>query len=225
MEVVRLKDKLGVRSMASAECILQDTVGKLVGKEGEGFKLMADMINLSRLYNALASLSEMRRGLTEAYTFLQHRESFGKPSLQHAIIREKLWELASKYVTNFYLSWHAVRLLDKADKGEGQAAEVLRLLTPMVKKKAALTGVYLIRESMELMGGLGYIEDTVMPKLMRDTMVLPIGKGQEISWFWICSGLLPKAGAWHICFGPLKKALPDRLYCKHGNKKWRNLKE
>lgn len=61
MEVVRLKDKLGVRSMASAECILQDLLGKLVGKEGEGFKLMADMINLSRLYNALVSLSEMRR--------------------------------------------------------------------------------------------------------------------------------------------------------------------
>ena len=63
MEIARLKDKLGVRSMASAECILQDTWGKLIGKEGEGFKLMADMINLSHLYNAIASLSEMRRGL------------------------------------------------------------------------------------------------------------------------------------------------------------------
>lgn len=177
MEIVRLKDKLGVRSMASAECLLQDTWGKLIGKEGEGFTLMADMINLSRLYNAIASLSEMRRGLIEAYTFLQHRESFGKPSLQHALIREKLWELGSKYVANFYLTWHAVYLLDEADNGDEQAAELLRLLTPMVKKEAALSGVYLIRESMELMGGLGYIEDTVMPKLMRDTMVLPIWEG------------------------------------------------
>ena len=177
MEIVRLKDKLGVRSMASAECILEDTWGKLVGKEGDGFKIMADMINLSRLYNALASLSEMRRGLIEAYTFLHHRESFGKSALQHALVREKLWELGSKYVANFYLSWHAVRLLDEVDNGDPLAAEVLRLLTPMVKKEAALSGVYLIRESMELMGGLGYIEDTVMPKLMRDTMVLPTWEG------------------------------------------------
>ncbi len=177
MDIVRLKDKLGVRSMASAECILQDTWGKLVGEEGTGFKLMTDMINLSRLYNAIASLSEMRRGLIEAYTFLEHRESFGKPAMEHALIRQKLWELGSKYVANFYLCWHAVRLLDDADSGSAQATEILRLLTPMVKKEAALTGVYLIRESMELMGGLGYIEDTVMPKLMRDTMVLPIWEG------------------------------------------------
>lgn len=177
MEIVRLKDKLGVRSMASAECLLQDTWGKLIGEEGEGFKIMTDMINLSRLYNAIASLSEMRRGLIEAYTFLEHRLSFGKPALQHALIREKLWELGSRYVANFYLCWHAVQLLDKADNGDAKATELLRLVTPMVKKEAAQTGVYLIRESMELMGGLGYIEDTVMPKLMRDTMVLPIWEG------------------------------------------------
>jgi acyl-CoA dehydrogenase len=177
MEVVRLKDKLGVRSMASAECLLQDTWGKLVGREGEGFKIMSDMINLSRLYNAVASLSELRRGLIEAYTFLLHRESFGKPALQHALIREKLWELGSRYVGLFYMCWQAIYLLDEADNGNQEAAELLRLLTPMLKKEAALAGVYGIRESMELMGGLGYIEDTIMPKLMRDTMVLPIWEG------------------------------------------------
>lgn len=177
MEMVRLKDKLGVRSMASAECILQDTWGKLIGKEGEGFKIMTDMINLSRLYNAVASLSEMRRGIIEAYTFLLHRESFGKPALNHALIREKLFELGSLYVASFYQVWHAILLLDEADIGNTEAAELLRLLTPMVKKDTALAGVYLIRESMELMGGLGYIEDTIMPKLMRDTMVLPIWEG------------------------------------------------
>lgn len=177
MEMVRLKDKLGVRSMASAECILQDTWGKLIGREGEGFRIMTDMINLSRLYNAVASLSEMRRGLIEAYTFLLHRESFGKPALSHALIREKLHELGSLYIASFYQVWHAIRLLDEADNGSSEAAELLRLLTPMIKKETALNGVYLIRESMELMGGMGYIEDTIMPKLMRDTMVLPIWEG------------------------------------------------
>ncbi len=177
MEIVRLKDKLGVRSMASAECIFTDTVGKLIGKEGEGFKIMTEMINLSRLYNAVGSLSQMRRALIEAYQFLKYRISFGVPALQHSLIRTKLTELASIYVATFYLTWHAIHTLDKADNNSKQDAELLRLLTPMLKKTAAEAGVYLIRESMELMGGIGYIEDGVMPKLLRDTLVLPIWEG------------------------------------------------
>ncbi|WP_448528868.1 acyl-CoA dehydrogenase family protein [Raineya sp.] len=177
MEVVRLKDKLGVRSMASAECIFTDTVGKLIGKEGEGFKIMTEMINLSRLYNAVGSLSEMRRALIEAYQFLKYRISFGISAIEHPLIRTKLTELASIYTATFYLTWHAIHTLDKADSGSNEDAELLRLLTPMLKKTAAEAGVYLIRECMELMGGIGYIEDGVMPKLLRDTLVLPIWEG------------------------------------------------
>jgi len=177
MDVVRIKDKLGVRSMASAECIFTHTIGKLIGKEGEGFKIMTDMINLSRLYNAAASLAQMRRALMEAYQFLKFRTSFGAQALNHAMIRAKLSELTSIYMANFYMTWHAVRALDMADNGDEKQAQLLRLLTPMLKKTAAEAGVYVIRESMELMGGLGYIEDGIMPKLMRDTMVLPIWEG------------------------------------------------
>lgn len=177
MEIVRLKDKLGVRSMASAECIFTDTVGKLIGKEGEGFKIMTEMINLSRLYNAVGSLSEMRRALIEVYQFLKYRISFGVPAIQHALIRTKLTELASIYTANFYLTWHAIHTLDRADNGSQEDIEILRLLTPMLKKTAAEAGVYVIRECMELMGGIGYIEDGIMPKLLRDTLVLPIWEG------------------------------------------------
>jgi alkylation response protein AidB-like acyl-CoA dehydrogenase len=177
MDIVRLKDKLGVRSMASAECILTDTVGKLVGKEGEGFKIMTDMINLSRLYNAVGSLSQMRRALVEVYQFLSFRKSFGKQALEHSLIRAKLTELSAIYTANFYMVWEAIASLDASDNGDEEKSQLLRLLTPMLKKTAAEAGVYVIREAMELMGGLGYIEDGVMPKLMRDTMVLPIWEG------------------------------------------------
>ncbi len=177
MNIVRLKDKLGVRSMASAEIILTDTVGKMIGKEGEGFKIMADMINLSRLYNSVAALSSHRRALIESYQFLSHRTTFGTNALNHALVRQKLLELGANYVADFYLTWHAIKTLDLAENGDETAQEVIRLLTPMVKKRTAENGVYSIRESMELMGGLGYIEDGVMPKLMRDAMVLPIWEG------------------------------------------------
>ncbi len=177
MDVIRLKDKLGVRSMASAECMLTDTQGTLVGNEFEGFKVMVEMISLSRLYNSVAALSASRRALIEAYQFLSHRKSFGKIVLEHALIRTKLTELGALNVANFYMVWKAIELLDLADAGHEKEAQLFRLVNPMTKKWSAEMGVYITRESMELMGGLGYIEDGVMPKVMRDVMVLPIWEG------------------------------------------------
>jgi len=177
MNFLRLKDKLGVRSMASAEIILTDTVGTLVGGETEGFKIMTDMINLSRLYNSVAAITVGRRALVEAYQFLCYRTSFGKNALQHALVREKLHELGALHIGQFYLTWRAIAALDAAEQGDERSAQLLRLLTPMTKRHTAETCVYLCRESMELWGGLGYIEDTIMPKLFRDANVLPIWEG------------------------------------------------
>lgn len=177
MDIIRLKDKLGVRSMASAEIMLTDTVGKLVGGEFEGFKVMTEMINLSRLYNSVAALSCARRALIEVYQFLSYRESFGKNALEHALIRTKLTELSALHIAGFYLTWRTIKALDNADMGNEDEKQLFRFINPITKKWTAETGVYMVRESMELMGGLGYIEDTVMPKLMRDVMVLPIWEG------------------------------------------------
>jgi acyl-CoA dehydrogenase len=177
IDFIRLKDKLGVRSMASAECNLIDTVGKLVGNEFEGFKVMVEMVNLSRLYNSVAALSNSRRALIEAYQYLNTRKTFGKTAIEHALIRTKLTELGALNVANFYLVWRAVKALDNADNGNEQEAQLFRIINPMAKKWSAEKGVYIVRESMELMGGIGYIEDGVMPKLMRDMMVLPIWEG------------------------------------------------
>lgn len=177
IDIIRLKDKLGVRSMASAECMLTNTVGKLIGKEFEGFKVMTEMINLSRLYNSIAALSASRRALIEAYQFLCYRKTFGRYAIEHALVRTKLTELGSLHIANFYLVWRAIKALDLADNGNENEKQLFRLINPMTKKWSAETGVYITRESMELMGGLGYIEDTVMPKLMRDVMVLPIWEG------------------------------------------------
>src|SRR5690606_4654851 len=112
MEIIRLKDKLGVRSMASAECILTNTVGKLVGNEFEGFKVMVEMINVSRIYNSVAALSAARRALIEAYQFISNRTTFGKSAIEHALIRTKLTELGALNVANFYLVWRTVKSLE-----------------------------------------------------------------------------------------------------------------
>lgn len=177
MEVVRLKDKLGVRSMASAEIIMRDTLAKRIGREGEGFKLMAEMVNLSRLYNAVAAISFARRALIEAYQFACYRSTFGKRLIEHPLAYDKFVELGARYQAIFYMTWRAIRALDAADNGNESEAHLARLLIPMAKRYTALEAVYITRESMEMMGGIGYIEDGVMPKLMRDVLVLPIWEG------------------------------------------------
>ncbi len=177
IEIVRLKDKLGTRSMASGECLLDGTVGTMVGPEFQGFRVMTEMINLSRMYNSVAALAGGRRALVEAWQFLSFRRSFGKIALEHALVRAKFWELGALHLANFQLVWRAIKAMDAAEEGDENEAELLRFLTPMVKRDSAELAVYLCRESMELMGGMGYIEDTVLPKTMRDVMVLPIWEG------------------------------------------------
>lgn len=177
IEIVRLKDKLGTRSMASGECLLNGTVGKMVGPEFQGFRVMTEMINLSRMYNSVAALAGGRRALVEAWQFLGFRMSFGKIALEHALVRAKFWELGALHLASFHLVWRAIQAMDAAEEGNETEAELLRFLTPMVKRDSAELAVYLCRESMELMGGMGYIEDTVIPKTMRDVMVLPIWEG------------------------------------------------
>jgi acyl-CoA dehydrogenase len=176
-EIVRLKDKLGTRSMASGEIILNEARAILVGEEGAGFKIMTDMINLSRLYNSVAAVSSARRAIIEAYQFLSFRTTFGKNTLNHALVRIKLFEIGSLYLGNFYALWSTIDQLDRSESEESDATEMLRILTPMLKKSTAEQAVYIVREAMELMGGIGYIEDGVMPKILRDTLVLPIWEG------------------------------------------------
>jgi alkylation response protein AidB-like acyl-CoA dehydrogenase len=177
MDIIRLKDKLGVRSMASAEVRFQDTVGKRLGQEGEGFKVMAQMINISRNYNSVAALAGNRRAIIEAWQYLNHRRTFGKRAVDHALIREKFLELGAKYLADFLLVWRGLRAMDAAEKGDRAEQHLLRMITPMAKWWSAENAVYSVRECMELMGGNGYIEDFVVPKLLRDINVLPIWEG------------------------------------------------
>ncbi|HKK45916.1 MAG TPA: acyl-CoA dehydrogenase family protein, partial [Balneolaceae bacterium] len=143
----------------------------------EGFKLMAQMINISRNYNSMAALAGMRRAIVEAWQYLNHRKTFGKRAVEHALIREKFYELGSCYLGNFLLVWRALRAMDAAESGDEDEQQLLRMITPMSKWWLAEQSVYSVRECMELMGGNGYIEDFIMPRILRDVNVLPIWEG------------------------------------------------
>lgn len=125
---------------------------------------MAEMINISRTYNSIAALGGMRRALVEAWEYLNFRIIFGKKAIEHALIRQKFHELASRYLAEFLLTWRAIRATDAAESGQKPEQQLQRILIPMAKWRSAAQSVYIVRECMELMGGNGYIEGFVMPK-------------------------------------------------------------
>lgn len=173
----RLKDKLGVRSMATGEVTFQGTEAYLIGGIGEGFKMMTEMLNLSRLYNAVASVAAMRRAILEALAYGSAREAFGRPLWSLPLWRSTMADVVAEWLGAFLLVFEAVRSLDRADGGDEEARRLVRALIPMSKVVSAKLGISIVSECMEAIGGNAYVEESILPRLLRDAQVLPIWEG------------------------------------------------
>jgi len=178
IRINRLKDKLGVRSMASAELDFQGAIAYPVGDLSKGFHYMTEMLNLSRIYNSVASVAVSRRALFEAVRYVRDRVAFGKAVDQHALAREILSRMLVEQEAATRLVFQTIHHLDQVDLGhEASDGPLLRILTPMIKAHTGKLAVSHASEAMELHGGNGYIEDFVTARLLRDAQVLPIWEG------------------------------------------------
>jgi len=171
--IERLKPKLGVRSMATGEVTLTDARAEEVG----GFAAMTDMLNLSRLYNAVASVALISRAVLEARHYIERRSAFGRPIIEFPLAQETFFDIEAEHVGGMLITFEAVDALVRADAGDEEAARLLRILTPIVKAVTGKLAVPCVSEAMELIGGNGYIEESPMPRLLRDAQVLPIWEG------------------------------------------------
>ena len=171
--IERLKPKLGVRSMATGEVTLTEAVAEEVG----GFAAMTDMLNLSRLYNAVASVALISRAVLEARHYIERRQAFGRPIIEFPLAQETFFDIEAEHVGGMLITFEAVDALVRADAGDEEAAKLLRILTPIVKAVTGKLAVPCVSEAMELIGGNGYIEESPMPRLLRDAQVLPIWEG------------------------------------------------
>ncbi|WP_241076477.1 acyl-CoA dehydrogenase family protein, partial [Achromobacter xylosoxidans] len=174
--ILRLKDKLGTRSMASGEIRLEGAVAWLVGERGKGFKHMADMINNSRLSNGMRAAGLMRRAVTEATYVSQHRRAFGKrlidmPLMQRQLVKMTVWSEQARSVM-----FQTARALADADQGRGDPA-LARILTPLIKFRACRDARKVTGDAMEVRGGCGYIEEWTEPRLVRDAHLGSIWEG------------------------------------------------
>ena len=175
----RLKDKLGTRKVPTAELMLEGTPAQLVYGPGAGVRHIVPMLHLTRTWNAVSAVSFMRRGLALARDYAHKRVAFGAALAQQPLHLDTLAALQAEFEAAFQLTFFLVDLMGKDEAGEISDKEALlrRLLTSVVKLTTGKQGVAIASEVLEAHGGAGYVEDTGLPVLLRDSQVLPIWEG------------------------------------------------
>jgi acyl-CoA dehydrogenase len=169
--IVRLKDKLGTRSMASGEIIFDGALAYAVGDVQNGIKQMLNQVNLSRLSHGVRAAGMMRRCLNEALAAARFRRQFGEPVVRKPLMRSQLLDIlipTEQALTAFFYAASAMR---RANNGEEAGAKALRIATPLLKMMACRDNVPVATASMETRGGLGYIEEWVNARLIRDAQI------------------------------------------------------
>lgn len=176
LRLQRLKDKLGNRSNASSEVEFAGAFAWRVGEEGRGVRTIIDMVQLTRLDCAIASAGLMRMALVQAIHHARHRAVFQRKLADQPMMRTVLADLALELEGAVALVFRLCRAFDRAalDPKEGAYA---RLLTPAVKYWVCKAAPGFIYEAMECLGGNGYVEESVLPRLYREAPVNAIWEG------------------------------------------------
>jgi alkylation response protein AidB-like acyl-CoA dehydrogenase len=175
--IVRLKEKLGTRSMASGEVRLEGASAFMVGEPEAGFKQMADMVNASRLSNGMRAAGLMRRAVTEAIFVARHRVAFGRTLVEMPLMRRQLAKLILPMEQARSMMFQAAEAMRRFDAGEAGAYALLRILTPLLKFRACRDARRVTGDAMEVRGGCGYIEEWSDPRLVRDAHLGSIWEG------------------------------------------------
>ncbi|UNK51940.1 isovaleryl-CoA dehydrogenase [Rahnella aceris] len=175
IRIERLKDKLGNRSNASSEVEFQNATGWLLGEEGEGVRHILKMGGHTRFDCALGSHAMMRRALSVALYHAFQRQVFGKPLIEQPLMRQTLSRMALLLEGQTML---LMRLAAASDAQDNPAEQLLcRLLTPAAKFEVCRQGMPFVAEAMEVLGGIGYCEDSELPRLYREMPVNSIWEG------------------------------------------------
>ncbi len=172
----RLKDKIGTRSMASAEIDFHDAYAIAMGLPEQGFKMvMENVLHISRLFNTFCMLAMARRAYFIAYNYARHRIAFDQAIIHYPLIKENLARIKSESNAMLAAIFATVQLQDEFDMGQKQGDQVkllLRLLANLNKYQSAVWSVEHIHHSLDVLAGNGAIESfSIIPRLFRDSIV------------------------------------------------------
>ena len=173
----RLKDKLGSRSMATGEVTFDGAVAYVVGDVAQGFAQMMEMVNASRLSNAMRAAGIMRRCLLEATVHARGRQAFGGALFDKPLLRQNLLEMLLDAEAAVSVVLNAAVMFDAVDAGSAEAGRLLRLVTPVAKAWTTARARVVASEAMNVRGGNGYVEEWVNARLLRDAYLGAIWEG------------------------------------------------
>ncbi len=174
--IVRLKNKLGNRSNASAEVEFDRTRGWLIGDEGEGLARIVEMVNYTRMDCAVGSAALVRAALVAAIAHATHRRAFGAFLIEHPLMQNVLADLALESEAAMALCLRAARAIDDAVRDAG-ANPLKRIGTALAKFYVCKRAPVAVGEALECLGGNGYVEESIMPRLYREAPLNSIWEG------------------------------------------------
>ena len=176
LRLQRLKDKLGNKSNASSEIEYENAVGWLVGQEGAGVKTIIEMVNMTRLDCVIGSATGMRAGLVQAVHHARHREVFGAKLIDQPAMRNVLADLVIESDAATTVMMRLAGATDRAGSDPAEAA-LRRIALAVTKYWVCKRAPAHAAEALECLGGNGYVEDSGMPRLFRESPLMSIWEG------------------------------------------------
>jgi putative acyl-CoA dehydrogenase len=175
--IQRLKDKLGNRSNALAEVELDGAWAQMVGEEGRGVRTIIEMVNHTRLDCTIGGTSGFRAGVAQALHHTAHRAAFGRELIEQPLMRNVLADLCVESEAATVSAMRLARAYDEAAAGDEGAAAFKRIATAVLKYWTTKRGPAHAGECLECLGGNGYIEESGLPRLFRESPLNSVWEG------------------------------------------------
>lgn len=176
IRIERLKDKLGNRSNASSEVEFEGAWAQLVGEPGRGVKTIVEMINGTRLDCTIGSAAIMRQAVTNAAHHVGHRSAFGGLLVEKPLMRAVIADLEIETEAATLMMMRVAAAFDRAGADPAEAA-LKRIITPVAKYWVTKRCTAVVQEALECLGGGGYVEESIVARLFRESPLNAIWEG------------------------------------------------
>lgn len=173
----RLKDKLGNRSNASSELEMDGTWARMLGEEGRGVPTIIEMVNHTRLDCVLGGTAQLRAGVVNALHHARHRSAFGRRLVEQPLMQNVLADLCVESEAATVTAMRLARAYDEASRGDARQVQFRRIATAVMKYWVCKRAPTHVVEALECLGGSGYVEESGMPRLLRESPVNGIWEG------------------------------------------------